>query len=518
MTARACLLVLLGLGACTPKIQEEYKVEVVGDLSRNFLEGATKAVLEVNDVVVATTTLREDTSFSLKGTGVNVTTMPSGTFRVKALNDSGTVIAIGQSPEIELELASPPVVRLFMQRPGSFARTFDLDYGRRNMVAVAVEGTVTDTRAKPITVALFGLGMVRVPGEMANTFVEKPSEVLQLFNPVTQIMDSAGVGGMPSGSPHPRVDAAATVGGDKRALFFGGEVTIGTNPPAPSAQLDAVTMARTAFDAFGRNLSFRESVTPGVARIRPALVFTDGIYALGGLVPNPMGAGAMPMNTTPVPTDTIVSIAPDIEAGFTVLPQKLAGPRDHHTATVLPLASGREALIFGGTTATAPVAELLVAQGKLMVPSGNGGPPRRDHAAVLLPPGDRVLVIGGRNDTGVLGDTVLYQGASRSLTPGPFTLKRPRAEFSAFVTGDDLVIAGGVDATGALVNTAEIYGASDLQPKNLDVPCVGRTGASVVVLPHRFVLLMGGVEADPDKPGATRASAAVETYQPLVKP
>jgi hypothetical protein len=328
--------------------------------------------------------------------------------------------------------------------------------------------------------------------------------VLQLFNPVTQIMDPAGVGGMPSGAPHPRIDAAATVGGDKRALFFGGEVTLGTMPPAPSAQLDAVTVARTAFDAFGRNLTFRESVTPGVPRVAPALVFTDGVYALGGR------AAGMPL-------DTIVSILPDSDSGFQVLPDKLAGPRDHHTATVLTLPSGREALLFGGNTAPAPVAELLIAGGKLVVPTGNGGPPRRDHAAVLLPPGDRVLIIGGRSDTTVLGDSVLYQGASRTLAPGTLTLKRPRAEFSAFVTGDDLVIAGGVDATGALVNTAEIYSATDLQPKNLDVPCVARTGVSVVVLPHRFVLLIGGLEADPEKPGATRASAAVETYQPLVR-
>ncbi|HET7721370.1 MAG TPA: kelch repeat-containing protein, partial [Acidimicrobiales bacterium] len=359
---------------------------------------------------------------------VNVSTTPSASFRVKAVNDAGLVIAVGQSPEIELELATPPVVRVFMQRPATFGRTFDLDYPRRNMVAVPAVGIVGNTRARPITVALFGLGNVTVPNEMG-TLVEKPSEVLMFFNPVTQIMDGAGVGGMPAGTPHPRVNAAATVMGDGRVLIFGGEVTVGSSPPVPSAQLDAVQVSRVDFDEFDRNLIFRESMVAGVARVAPALVFTDATYAIGGR------AGGMPL-------DTIVQINPDADDGFK-LGSKLAAPRDRHTATAVSLASGREALIFGGAAAMAPVAEVLVAGGALMLPTGNAGPPRRDHAAVVLPPGDRVLVIGGRNDGGVLGDTVLYQGANRAIAPATLTLKRARAEFAAFVVGDELVVAGG---------------------------------------------------------------------------
>src|SRR5204863_1681501 len=117
-----------------------------------------------------------------------------------------------------------------------------------------------------------------------------------------------------------------------------------------------------------------------------------------------------------------------------------------------------------------------------------------DHAALTLPPGDRALVIGGRNDAGVLGDTVLYQAKDRSLTAGPITLKVPRYDFAAFVIGDDLVVAGGFDAAGQPVTTAEIYGATDLKPRALDVRAYPRAGAAVVVLPNRMALLLGGTE------------------------
>jgi hypothetical protein len=132
----------------------------------------------------------------------------------------------------------------------------------------------------------------------------------------------------------------------------------------------------------------------------------------------------------------------------------------------------------------------------------------------LLPPNDRVLILGGRSDTAVLGDSVLYQAGTRTLGPGPLTLKRPRAEFAAFVVGDDLVVAGGLDGNGAPINTAEIYGATNLQPKNLDVPCAARSAAAVVVLPNHLVLLLGGSELD-SKTGMLKASSVVETYQPL---
>jgi hypothetical protein len=503
MTAR-CLPVLLTLAAaCTPKIQEEYTVEIVGQPDQDYLMGATKAVLEVNDKVVATTSISPGRSFSLTGKGIDTTMTPSAVFRVKALDAKDAVVSVGESPQIELELASPPVVRVFMQRAGTVGRHADLDYPRRGMVAVAAPGTVPiDSRAKPITVAFFGLGTVVVKDTNENP-VERPSEVLQFYNPVTQFIDDAGTAGNPGGMPHPRVSAGITVHPDGRVLIFGGEVTVGTDPPAPSAQLDVVKIERTDFDAFTASLLFREPTMAGLARIAPVMVYTDAAYAIGGR------AGA--------PLDTIAVINPDLDDGFRLLPQHMAGPRDGHTATVVNISGGRDVLIFGGAPTGVAVAEVLSPPGPMLInPTGDDGGARRDHGAVLLPPGDRVLILGGRGDAGVRGDTVLYQAGSHTLAPGPITLKRPRAEMAAFVVGDDLVVVGGVDNTGAFVTTAEVYSATTLQPKNLDVPCVGRSGAAVVVLPNHLAMLLGGTEADM-KTGMPKASSVVETYQPIPK-
>src|SRR4051812_1710145 len=451
MTAR-CLFILALAGACTPKVQEEYKVELVGALDQMYLMGATKAELEMNDKVVATTSISSNSAFTLRGKGIDTTATPSAVFRVKARDDKGAVVAVGESPEIELELASPPTVRIFMQRVNTFGRTFDLDYPRRNMFAVAAPGTVgADTRAKPITTAFFGLGSVTVP-DMNGATIEKPSEVLQFYNPVTQVVDDGGLGGNPSGMPHPRLNAGATVDPAGRVLVFGGEVTVGTMPPAPSGQLDIVRLARSDFDAFTPMVNFFEHQMDGIPRIGPVLVYVDAAYAIGGRAGQPL--------------DTVAVINPDAADGFKLLPQKMAGPRERHTATVVNISGGHDVLIFGGAAPGVPVAEVLAAPGPMLLqPTGNGGPPRRDHAAVLLPSMDRVLILGGRSDTAVLGDSVLYQASGRTLAAGPINLKRPRAEFAALVVGDDLVVAGGGRAPRGPGNNPAGDGAPRLPPQ-----------------------------------------------------
>jgi hypothetical protein len=503
MTAR-CLPVLLALAAaCTPKIQEQYSVELVGQLDKNYLVGATKAVLEVNDTVVATTDISPGRSFNLTGKGINTTTTPSGVFRVKALDAMNRVVAVGESPEIELELASPPVVRIFMQQVGTFGRHFDLDYPRREMFAVPALAVVgVDTRAKPVTVGLIGLGSVVVTDTATNTTVEKPSPSLQMYNPITQVFEDAGT----VANTVARVSPGATTHPDGRALIFGGEATVEMKPPAPSGQLDVLTIARTDFDkVLPTTVLVHDTEMMGVPRISPVLVYTDTAYAIGG--------------RADMPLDTITAINPEIDQGAHLLPLRMSGPRERHTATVVSISGGLDVLIFGGAPAGADVAQLLTPPGpNLVTPAGDAGGPRRDHAALLLPSGDRVLIIGGHGETDavVRGDTILYTASNRTLSPGPITLRRPRAAFAAFIVGDDLVVAGGVDATGAFLDTAEVYSASTLQPKNLDLPCVPRTGASVVVLPNRLVLVAGGTGPDA-KTKVVGALSAVEAYQPPPK-
>jgi hypothetical protein len=86
----------------------------------------------------------------------------------------------------------------------------------------------------------------------------------------------------------------------------------------------------------------------------------------------------------------------------------------------------------------------------------------------------------------------------------------PRKGFAAFVVGDDVVVAGGMDAQGALVATAEVFSVSqNLQPRGV-VALHPRVRPAATVLSNNSALLVGGEEMDGS------SSAVVEIYQPML--
>jgi hypothetical protein len=499
-------LALVACAGCGTKIQEQYQIDVVTPgTDDNYLAGATKAVLEIGTQTY-TSSVTPGAPFVLSGSDLAIPASMSGIFRVKVLDAQGQVVAQGQSPEIELLLSSPPLVRIFIQKPGSFGRTRDLDFPRRHMVAVAAPAppsTGATIQAKTITVGYYGLGTATVPADN-NTTVEKPSEAFQIYNPLTHFGDDdGGTSGTLGGVRQPRTDAAAVTHTDGHILVFGGTASPSMMPVGPSGQLDIVSIARTDFEVFSPSSTVRSPEPPmGIPRARAAMVEAGSDIDMGKTSAYAIGGQAADQAL-----DTIVKIDPSVDATFTVLPVKLAGPRVGHTATAVNVNGKDDVLIFGGAAANVPVAEVLFNQ--MLVPTmGNAGPPRKDHAAVALP-NDRVIILGGRNDGGVLGDSVLYATDTRTLTPGPITLHTPRYSFAAFVIDDDLVVAGGFDAMGHPLGTAEIYSAGDLHLKKADVPCWKRAEPAVVVMPNESVLLLGGTE------DGVKASAVIEIYQPL---
>jgi hypothetical protein len=501
---------LLVCAGCGTKIQEQYQIDVVTPGGDDYLAGAASAVLEIGNQSY-TTKVTPGAPFTLSGGNVSIPTEMAGIFRVKVLDDHGQVLAQGQSPEVELLLTSPPVIRIFIQKPGSFGRTQDLDYPRRHMVAVAAPAPpslAATAQARSITVAFFGLGTVLVPS--GNTTVEQPSEVFSIYNPITHFMDDGGLSGPLGGTRQPRTDAAAVVHADGKALVFGGTATPAMMAPQPSAQLDIVTLSRTGFDQFTPSVSVRApEPSLGIARAKPAMVDTSSTaantlpaYVIGGI------GEKVEMPGMQQPLDTIVSVSTAVDSTFRLLTAHMAAPRVGHTATLVTSQGMKEVLIFGGAAAGQPVAEVLATNDMLTTLSAPGVAQRRDHAALALS-NDRVIIIGGRNDVGVLGDSVLYHVDTRTFEPGPITLQTPRYGFTSFVVNDDLVVAGGFDALGAPLDNAEIYSATDLHLKAMKVPCRKRAEASAVVLPNQSVLIVGGTE-DGDKP-----SVVAEIYQPL---
>jgi RHS repeat-associated protein len=148
----------------------------------------------------------------------------------------------------------------------------------------------------------------------------------------------------------------------------------------------------------------------------------------------------------------------DPQAGvFTVLPNALSIPRWDHTATML--ADGK-IMIIGGRNNSGYLAsvELFDPATETFTPlTAVMTTPRAGHSSTLLPDG-RALILGGQNDTGMLSTAEVFDPALagfNSTTPGLIT---PRANHTAtLLYFGEVLVTGGENGTGIL-NTVELYG------------------------------------------------------------
>jgi hypothetical protein len=121
---------------------------------------------------------------------------------------------------------------------------------------------------------------------------------------------------------------------------------------------------------------------------------------------------------------------------------------------------------------------------------------RSNHATALLPDGS-MLVVGGRIDTAegplLPASAVRVRPAERRLDVVEL-LATPREHAAAAATAAHVLIAGGVDENGALVENAEVFDAATLEVVAV-LPMRPRSRATAVPLPNGQILLVGGVDA-----------------------
>ena len=80
---------------------------------------------------------------------------------------------------------------------------------------------------------------------------------------------------------------------------------------------------------------------------------------------------------------------------------------------------------------------------------------RRGHTATLLQDG-KVLIVGGDNQTGIIGQAEIYDPATKNFTAGP-SLQTARTDHAAIALPDGRVLViGGRDQNGPLASS-EIY-------------------------------------------------------------
>jgi hypothetical protein len=516
-SAAPVLLSLCGLfavGACNKSVQETYRITILGP--NDAFAGATKVELVVADRVVDTEMVNGNAPFSLEWGNVDPLQTRSAIFAIRAVDAAGTLVAFGQTPELEL-LTRSEDVRIFVQRPGTLVSRPEVARKLRDPLSVAASAVPFDPALSlPMTTPLFGAGYQRA----ADGTMPQASPELYVYNPVLHEAQAM------LALTRARVDSAGFAFTDGTVIVFGGLIA-GTNPMdlRATARVDAFRLWRTDLDEFRVEHGSPMEPSEDLARSRVVLAQSRGpIYAFGGLGP------------TGQPLDTVVRIDPNnaanriallppsgmLPSGVTVK-RTMSAPRDGHTATPFSRVmsgSGQQllnlVLVFGGAPAGGEVADLFEQGNEAFTPLPGAGTGRRDHAAILLQETPlRVLVVGGAGDDGMpRGDSLLYDpgaGMMGAFTTGPINLKTPRHGFAAFIVRDDLVVVGGFGAGGVAIANAEIYNSKTLAFV-AEIPAVARGRASVTVLPNLSVVIAGGqVSAAPGADG----SGAIEIYQPL---
>jgi hypothetical protein len=504
-------LCLSGWG-CGSEVQPVYDILILTPPGTDPFATATTVSLSVGGGQVASRPVMPGQPIDLGLEGLPVSAGTIDRIAVTATDAAGTVVAYGETPPLERLLVSVPL-RIFVQPPGSLvgARTAVFDdaetpVGLFEHIAItppAVGAGSTNVVPAP----LFGSG--RTQSSVATGRVETSTGLLFTYNPFGHQVD-------PILSTLVRWNLSAIVRADGGIILFGGQ----TAPDVFTSSAELFRLDRSSLLFFNLDpVGTFIPANPGLVRARAPLVDLGLIYAIGG-------------ENTAGPLDTVVQIdgdATNADVGVTFAPLRLAAPRVGHTATARTFTrDGRlltEALIFGGAAPLGPVAELLASGSppSLIPLPGDPGPPRKDHAAVVLPDG-RVLIVGGVDDTGQpLASAVLYEPVARSFSVMPL-LQTPRLAPAVFVSGGDLVIAGGVGTDAQDVASAERFDAATLLSLGLPIPALGRAGALATPSPEGTTVVVGGRIPLRDEMGELQRnemgelqwvfSNAVEVYRP----
>lgn len=129
------------------------------------------------------------------------------------------------------------------------------------------------------------------------------------------------------------------------------------------------------------------------------------------------------------------------------------------------------------------------------------GAGRGEAAAIPLPDG-RIAVVGGADGPGAR-DALIVDSATGAVTTAADALSVARRRPAVAATTRHVVVAGGSDAAGAAIASADVLDAHTLA-RIATLPMLPRTGGFAVALPSDQVLLGGGAPA----------SATLELYTP----
>ena len=172
----------------------------------------------------------------------------------------------------------------------------------------------------------------------------------------------------------------------------------------------------------------------------------------------------------------------------------MAAARAGHATAAAKFPDGDGAILFGGLPAGvtgAPVAERIV--GQSFVAYDVGAQENRTGATATTMPNGDVLVLGGKTAAGAQASgLVITPTVPATVAPLPTALSVARAGHTASLTGNDLVVCGGADATGAVQPSCDVLDATTYGLKSTVPLATARTGHSSETMETGIVVLAGG--------------------------
>ena len=394
-----------------------------------------------------------------------------GPIIVEALDGSGNVVAHGQSPVLLLSAMDQGPVAIWVGRPG-----------RVQPAAAMLPNPVAEAAAAEIP----GLGVLVAGGRDANGTPLNTTAVYDIYT--HSVIATA---------PLPRAVAgavAAPVTG-VHGVVYGGATSTGLGTTgAPDTALSI----------------FDPTVGVGVWAALPTDAFTARSFANLTLLASGSALISGGADDSGAALDTAALVNPDGAVRLTALPSPMAAARRGHAVAAAHFPDGDGAILFGGLSAgsTAPVAERLV--GQAFAAYDVGALANRVNATATTMPSGDVLVLGGKTAAGVeaSGLVISPMAAPPAVRTLPDALSVAREGHTASLTGNDLVVCGGADATGAVQASCDVLDATTYERKATVPLGTARRDHVAEVMENGLVFLAGGLGSD----GAPLGS--IELYTP----
>lgn len=394
-----------------------------------------------------------------------------GTVLVEALDAQGNVVGHGRSPVLSLAAMDQGPVAIWVGRPGQV-----------QPAAAALPKPVAEAAATSVP----GLGVLVAGGRDAKGAPVGDSSVYDVYTqsviPVAPLL-KAVAGAV----------AAPVVG--VRAVLYGGSTAPGAgNTGAPDGSLAV----------------FDPTVGYGIWAPLPADPFAPRSFAGVALLANGNALISGGRDGAGLPLGTAALVNPSGALRLTAIASSMTAPRAGHATCAAHFPDGDGALLFGGLAAgsTGPVAERFINSSFVAYDVG-AVESRSDATATTMPSGD-VLILGGKTAAGVESSGLVI--SPRTSPPAvkvlPGALSVAREGHTASLTGDELVVCGGADGSGAPQASCDVLDAKSYALVRTVQLAAARRDQVAGVLDNGLVVIAGGRGSD----GAPLAS--IELYTP----